>query len=218
MGSFDLWLARRTVGEVLFDSEVANLIRRHYPQAMRLTYGSFSSFFSPFRRSIRDTDCSKRDRIPFLIVFPEKAIPIERQLDRIRFDDQRCVARLRLTSLVPNLGEELSSLPYLIFDVECGGLTEGMAAEESASVFESESRSALTVEEGVALLTHAPNALRRHNIGCAGHLLDECFVPVFGRCPLSGPILTVFGKKSAKPDLGFASCGRRLRFGEALKF
>ena len=98
MGSFDLWLARRTVGEVLFDSEVANLIRRHYPQAMRLTYGSFSSFFSPFRRSIRDTDCSKRDRIPFLIVFPEKAIPIERQLDRIRFDDQRCVARLKLTN------------------------------------------------------------------------------------------------------------------------
>lgn len=215
MGSLELWLARPNAGENFFDFQVANLTKRRYPQSMHLTNGEFFSLLRPLRGSVRETDCSNKGRIPFLIVFPEQVVPLAKQLDRIRFDDRRCVARLRLTDLVPNLDEELPSLPYLVFDVERGGLTKGLTAEESAQVFRNENRSALTVEEGAALLTHAPIALRYNNIGCAGHSIDGCFVPGFGRCPISGPILTVFGKERAKPDLGFASCGRRLRFGEA---
>ncbi len=217
MGGLDLWLARSTAGETFFDSQVANLTKRRYPQSLHLTIGEFLSLLQPLRRRTKEIDCSNKSRIPFLVVFPGKAIPLEKQLDRIRFDDRRCVTKLKLADLVPDLDEELPALPYLALDVERGGLTKGLAAEESVQVFRSENRLALTVEEGAALLTHAPNVLRYHNIGCAGNSLNGCFVPGFGRCPVWGLILTVFGKERAKPDLGFASCGRRLRFGEALR-
>ena len=214
MGGFETWLSQPTEAEKLFDAQVGKLLALRVPHGIciRLTYGHFLAKVQPLRKLVKNIDCSKRtkERIPFLIVLPNSFFPIPRQLARLKIDDVECGVDFRSKYLTPLLDGAIPKFPYLIFDVDMGISIQGKPINECNEIVQRNGRSCLTLEEGIALLTHFPSILRNGNkLVCAGHALGERCVTGFMHSPKTGLVLTGFSKTNACQALSFTSCAGR---------
>jgi hypothetical protein len=61
--------------------------------------------------------------------------------------------------------------PYLLIDVETGFAMKNITPKKCVDTFKAEGRFALTLDEGLALITHFPEVLERHWIDLPGSVL-----------------------------------------------
>ncbi len=214
MGGFVAWLSQPTEAEKLFDAQVERLLALRVPHGIciRLSSDHFKTKVLPLRKLVKDLDCSKRGRskIPFLIVLPNSFFPIPRQLFRLKIYDADCGVDLRSKDLIPLLDGAIPKFPYLIFDVDTGISTQGKPINECSEIIRKDGRSCLTLEEGIALLTHFPLLLRNGNrLVCAGHALGKSYFTGFMYSSKTGLLLTGFSKTSTRQVLSFTSCAGR---------
>jgi hypothetical protein len=120
----------------------------------------------------------EESHIPFLIVVPNAIVPLSYQLERIR----ESINDIHLQHLIkPEWFENAPGLstpdkPYLLLDVETGYAMKNTTPKKSVKIFKNEGRLPLTLDEGIALISHFPEVLESHWVDLPGSVLIHKFV------------------------------------------
>ncbi|THA26090.1 hypothetical protein E4198_16540 [Streptomyces sp. RKND-216] len=156
-----------------FDRQVRTLIDRGYPSLAGVGPEAFAAAVAPLRDRATATT-GLRDiaggLIPFLLVVTRGAAPIEETMPRTTLHRGRLPGFVDHSfepgSLERFVAPEEIELPdgdvYLLLDVERGEEFCGVVPGEAMKTVAERKRTPLTIEEGVALVTHFPEVLAKN--------------------------------------------------------
>jgi len=201
-----------------FDHQVDHLIASGYPGSCEIPPLAFRQRLAPLRATIEDLPpAAWESRIPFVIVVRSTLLPADRAMPLVRLGDRTGFTRMTAADLerfapvdgvvVPAGSDDTA---YLLLDVDTGGSTLDMPPDLAMNRIREHGRSPLTIEEGVAVVTHYPDLLRSRN----------CFSMLGSRC--GDRRVTALWLSAGRPRLGWcwagaahtwlgsASCGARL--------
>lgn len=200
-----------TEAELEFDRQVDALASTGLPDLLDLQDACFRAWLEPLRDVLPAADEATAPGIPFVVVLPE--LPVLDVLGAVH-----TVGGGGFTTMEPDdlarfrpLAElEVPSGPYLLLDVDTGPDTLGHTPAEVLPKITANSRSPLTIAEGLAVLVSDHGVLRSRN----------CFSLLGSRCgDKRVPALWVSARRprlgwcyqGAPHDwLGSASCAGRM--------
>jgi hypothetical protein len=197
---------------------VERLVGLGYPELAGLPEDRFRAALAPLAERLPELDgAESRARIPFVVAFAPGVVPHERVLPLVVLDGRPGFTDVEaddLARFAPIEGLELPAGPaYLVADLDTGGSTLDVTPDDALEAIVGAGRSPLTIEEGIALATHHPTALRTMN----------CFSMLGSRC--GDRRVTALWISKGRPRLGWcwagnphtwlgsASCGARLGAG-----
>lgn len=201
-----------------FDRQVENLIQKGYPGIAGCNGDEFKIKLEPLKEKINELEKFEKEplqgHVPFVIVVKsdwvdgEKAMQLVERKDKMGFsvmdaDD--------IKSFKPIEGIELpGGMAYLAVDIDTGKETLNITPNEAIKTITEDKRSPLTIDEGIALITHHPEILRKNNgfslLGsrCGDRRVTALWIsggkPKLGWCWAGNP----------HTWLGSASCGSRI--------
>ncbi|MFS0558684.1 DUF5701 family protein [Brevibacillus sp. 179-C9.3 HS] len=154
-----------------FERQMTTLIQKGYPEMAGMTADEFTKNLAPLQSLAEALPIQEDDQqeslVPFVLVVKgdwfdgEKAMQaIERQ-KKAGFSvmDAEDISRFK-----PIEGIELpSGMAYLITEVDTGSETRNLAPNDAMPIILEQNRSPLTVEEGIAIVTHFPDLLKKNN-------------------------------------------------------
>jgi hypothetical protein len=187
-----------------FDRQLENLLHRQYPRRAGLTPTEFSRLIEPLKDLLIEPDQPleqpiRPGRIPFVIVSRQELIPADtamRLVERRRKTGSSVIDpdELRRFEPIPTV-EVPDGLVYLLIDIDVGWETRNLSADEALRQIEGRGRSPLTLEEGIALVTHYPDVVD-DTVGF--------FMPGSRR---GGSMLAVLSVSKDRPRLGWWQAG-----------
>lgn len=198
----------------LFDQQVKTLIKNSYPQAADMTEDQFLEYIKPLREKISKIAKVENGYIPFLIVIPKQFVSISKQMSLVKLYDKSGLIELDHNTLQNARRVKILNTPYLIFDVEDGALRQNISPKTCRRQFAKEGRYGLTVEEGIALVTHFPQILENHFIDLPGSHCGfpdshSAGVPHLWLTTKNGPKVACGPADNRSQFWGSASCGSR---------
>jgi hypothetical protein len=201
-----------------FDRQVGILLQKGHPEVAGLTAAEFMKHLDPLRDTVKDlAETDERieaGRIPFVIVVKRDLVPGDDAIQRV---ERRGTAGFSvldpedITRFGPIEGLTLpDGYAYLAVDVDTGKDTVNVTPVDALQQIETRDRSPLTIEEGIAVITHFPEAVAK-NAGfsllgsrCGDRRVPALWIsqgrPKLGWCWAGNP----------HTWLGSASCGRRI--------
>lgn len=179
--------------------QVKTLLDKGYSEAAGMKKSRFLEYVDSI--PLRD-----KFEIGDLVVIPERIVPIHKQMQMLMASE----TYLDLGMLTQADGVETPNIPYLIRDVEDGAAMRNTSPDNCVKQFNEQGRFGLTIEEGIAIITHKPETLNNHYIDLPGFRYGSRWVPDLwldnGRPELS------YGRTDfPRPLHGSASCGSRIR-------
>jgi Family of unknown function (DUF5701) len=164
-----------------FDRQVDHLVASDYPALLGLDEAAFRDGLAPLaavaatqlitrgahqeRTAAPSADSNDGDWVPFVLVIAG-ALPLDEAANRMTLNGR--AARLMLTpEEIPGYRALPSvSLPdataYLLMDIDAGSEFCNVTPESALVTITSRGRSPLTIAEGIALVTHRPDKLRKN--------------------------------------------------------
>jgi hypothetical protein len=190
-----------------FERQVDTLIQKGYPEVAGLSAAELQKQLEPLEESATDLG----DR--FVIVVKSDLVPRDKA---IRLVERRGKAGFsvldpdELERFEPIDGVHLPAGPaYLAVDVDTGRDTLNVTPDDALEAIETDHRSPLTIDEGIALITHHPEAVAKNGgfslpgSRCGDRRVTALWIsegrPKLGWCWAGNP----------HTWLGSASCGRR---------
>ena len=170
--------------EVEFDRQTRTLHDRGYPRLGGITPAELDARLEPLRGPARDAWGSRRDgHLPFVLVVTDVLVPTVEAVARwsVRGKNGWTDMEGELAGYRPIEGVELPADPvYLLVDVETGARTLNVPPNDALPMVRAAGRTPLTIDEGVALVTHHPSVFTEHNAFQAlGSRTDNKRVPSF---------------------------------------
>jgi hypothetical protein len=194
----------------LFSQQLNTIIEKKFHAPTGLSESDFiSRHIMPLKQLLvkndKDTKIDK-SRIPIVVVVPHTIVPLSYQLERIR----ESINDIQLGHLIkPEWFENAKGVstpdkPYLLLDVETGHAMKNTPPKKCVQNFRDAGRFALTVDEGIALISHFPEVLESHWIDLPGSVLIHKFVgeDVMKRGMLSS-LPPAFAKATFVPTLNY---------------
>ncbi|NJO81432.1 MAG: hypothetical protein HC828_00850 [Blastochloris sp.] len=203
-----------------FDRQVENLLQKGYPEAAGISVGEFLKHLNPLKDRVGELEQSEidleRGRLPFVIVFKSDLVATEKAMPLIERKGKQ-----GLTKLYPREPKDFKaidsvSIPsgqaYLLVDIDRGRETINSIPSEALKIITKENRSPLTIDEGVAIVTHYPEFLIKNN----------CFSLLASRYSGDKRVPAIWINREGKSNLGWcwegnphtwlgsASCGSRV--------
>jgi Family of unknown function (DUF5701) len=149
------------------DRQVENLLAKGYPGLAGLSEDEFVEQLAPLRRCLPEVGAENGSQIPFLLAVKSDVVPAERAVPLVELGGKRGVVGMDPTEpseFAAIDGLDVPSAPvYLVVDVDPGGATLNVTPDRALEQIVGAGRSPLTIDEGVALVTHYPDALTRWN-------------------------------------------------------
>ncbi|NJO20959.1 MAG: hypothetical protein HC838_14230 [Spirulinaceae cyanobacterium RM2_2_10] len=201
-----------------FDRQSDNLIEKGYPKIAGLTEAAFSDRVLQLKAKLDVSAILKHSRssgkISFCIVISCSLVSIKDALSLVKREGKS--GFVSMYPVEPDQFQAIESITipkeeiYLLIDFDRGSDTLNVAPQEALKTLMSLGRSPLTIEEGVAILTHYPECLVKNN--CFSLLGSRCGdrrVPalwISEKCPKLGWCW------DGNPHtwLGSASCSKRI--------
>lgn len=184
-----------------FDRQVNNLIAKGYPKAMGITDSDFMETLLPLKQKVEELNVAElnleKGTLPFVIVINSDLVSSEQLMSMTQKDGNQGVTILRphtsnnfKTIEDVNLPE---SIPYLLVNIDRGKENINLPPAEAFKIIKDSNRSPLTINEGIALVTHFPEFLIKNN----------CFSLLASRTGTDQrvPAIWINGKK--EPNLGW---------------
>jgi hypothetical protein len=201
-----------------FDRQAENLIAKGYPAAAGLSVDEFRRYIDPLKAQVNEYSADKRsidgEAYPFVIVVKSALVASD---DAVRFVERESKPAISvmvaeyLSAFKPITEVEIpEDKAYLLMDVDTGTESLNVAPEAALTTILAEERSPLTIDEGIALVTQYPEAVKKnHGFSLAGSRRGDRRVaawwiskgaPKLGWCWAGNP----------HTWLGTASCGGRV--------
>lgn len=152
-----------------FDRQAENLIQKGYPEVAGLTAEEFLEHIEPLKERIKEVPVqgTEAGRIPFVIVVKSDLVATDLTMPLVSlkgkegFIGMHPVEPARFQTIE---GLEIpDGMAYLLGGIDTGKDTLNVTPDDALKIIEKENRSPLTIDEGVALVTHYPEILRTQN-------------------------------------------------------
>ncbi len=200
-----------------FERQVETITGKAYAEAAGMKPDEYRKMFEPLKERIREIAQREKEmkegHIPFVIVIKNDVISGEKAMPLIELDGKKGTSYLEAKTIKEFKTIEGVKIPngqaYLAIDIETGKTTLGKTPDEAIKKIKSENRSPLTLEEGVALITHHPEILKDHYVWAPGSRHGDDLVALlwlFGGRP---KLLWHWAYRSYA-RWGSASCGSRV--------
>jgi hypothetical protein len=194
----------------LFAKQVSTITERKFHISTGLSESDFvNRYIMPLNQLLVENDKDikiEESHIPILIVVPDTVVPLSYQLERIRqnLNDIQLEHIIKPEWFENAKGVSTPDKPYLILDVETGYTMKNTTPKKCVKTFNDEGRFALTVDEGIALISHFPEVLESHWVDLPGSVLIHKFVgeDVMKRGMLSS-LPPAFAKATFVPTLNY---------------
>ncbi len=157
--------------KVEFNIQVQTLLAKGYARLFHQSDDAFKKYLSPLLLRLNNLELKDADfeqgYVPFVLVVKSNLVPTEIAMSLVDKNGKRGV-----TKLFPHKPEDFTAIEYmnipkddiyLITDIDRGKKTLNMSPNEARKQFRREERLPLTIDEGVALVTHYPEFLQRNN-------------------------------------------------------
>lgn len=184
-----------------FDRQLDTLIENNYPKIAKLSVEAFQKNASSLRsklKSLKLTDLDlEKGSIPFVIVVKGDLVPTEKMMELVERDGVNGVTILR-----PNSSKDFKvindvSIPkmkiYLLIDIDRGKQTINLPPKEAIKLIKEAGRSPLTIDEGIAIVTHFPEFLVKNN----------CFSLLASRTGSDQRVPAIWINAKKEPNLGW---------------
>jgi hypothetical protein len=153
---------------VEFERQVDTLLRKAYPQAAGMSEAEFLRQIEPLRaRAAELEDAAQAERIPFVIVIQHELVAAESAITLVERQGKAGFSVIEPSDLRGFHPIEAVTLPagstYLLVDVDTGSATRNVTPNEALKLLQTEQRTPLTIDEGIALITHYPEAVRKNH-------------------------------------------------------
>ena len=149
---------------VEFDRQLAALVDKGYPDLTGLAESDFIALISPLRTTVTDLSASgAQRRIPFVLVVTGARLPREQAFSRVQLKGKAGFTTMEpddLARFAPIVDIELpAATAYVLGDVDTGQDTLDVPPDAAMPTILAAGRSPLTLEEGIAVVTHYPDLL-----------------------------------------------------------
>lgn len=198
-----------------FDRQVDNLLLKGYPELAGLGQDAFLRHIAPLKNRLAELPTSgEASRIAFVIVVSDQLVDRSAAMPLVDLGGKRGFTRMQADDLKRFASVQGVKLPvgsaYLVADIDTGGGTLNVTPDEAIKTIYGENRSPLTIDEGIALVTHYPQVLETHN--CFSILGSRCGDRRVTALWISGgsPRLGWCWAGNPHTWLGSASCGSRV--------
>jgi hypothetical protein len=203
-----------------FDRQIENLLQKGYPEAAGIDRGTFLRHIVPLRERAEELAVSEADlergRLPFVIVIRSALVAAESAIERVERAGKHGFDKMFPRE--PRDFEPIEDvciperMAYLLVDIDRGRETINVTPSEALRVIREQGRSPLTIDEGVAIVTHYPEFLKRNNcysLLASRHSGDRR-VPAIWLTADNRPRLGWCWDGNPHTWLGSASCARRV--------
>jgi hypothetical protein len=214
----DSWMRITVVREDFaseFDRQVATMQRLGYPQIARMSSDAFAQLFVPLRARLTELPPAiVTSAIPFVLVLDRGLVPGEKSMPLVEQEGRRGFVDMNPTQPSAFTPVDDVDVPegaaYLAVDIDTGKGTLNVTPDDALPLITAKGRSPLTIEEGIAVLTHHPGVLRSMNaFSLLGSRRGDKRVPALWTSRGS-PRLGWCWAGNPHTWLGSASCGFRL--------
>jgi Family of unknown function (DUF5701) len=198
-----------------FDRQLENLLAKGYPKLARMTADAFVEQVTQLEQRLAEIPATANgSSIPFVLVVRNDLVRTERAMSQVEVGQKRGVVRMTPTEpseYAPIDGLDLPSvLAYLVVDLDIGQTTLNVTPEDALKTILAHRRSPLTIDEGVAVVTHHPDVLRTRNaFSLLGSRRGDRRVPAIWTSS-GAPRLGWCWAGNPHTWLGSASCSARL--------
>lgn len=200
-----------------FHQQVGRLVALGYPELLGLAEPAFRAALVPLSfhamRATSGAADAALGNVPFVLVISSPLLPVSAILPLVERRGKPAFVRLHPIETEQFKPIEALRLPassaYLLFDVDRGADTRNVAPDAAHQSISALGRSPLTIEEGIAVLTHYPEFLQP----------NHCFYLLASRC--GDKRVPALWLSDGRPKLGWcwagnphtwlgsASCGKR---------
>lgn len=184
-----------------FERQSNILTEKGYPQAAKLSRADFLEHLAPLANSVENLPVNtvnlEEGYIPFVIVVTAGLVPTLQAMAKVERQGKQGVTKLyphEPTDFQPIESVSVPDAPvYLLVDVDRGKTTINKAPNEAMNLITKENRSPLTIDEGVAIVTHYPDFLMRNN----------CFSLLASRHTKDKRVPAIWINSKKHPNLGW---------------
>ena len=153
-----------------FDRQVEHLIQKGYPKAAGVKAKDFLKHIEPLKERIRTVSKrekeAKQGRVPFVIVVKNNLVAGEKAMSLVEREYKKGFTVMDADEIKSFKPLESVRIPtdaaYLVVDIDTGKETLNITPDKALKIIEKGNRSPLTIDEGIALLTHHPEILMRN--------------------------------------------------------
>jgi hypothetical protein len=198
-----------------FDRQVDTVLRKGYPALAGLSDEDFVRQVAPVRdllRVLRPTP--EVGRIPFALVVSHELVCRDRAMSRVENRGRHGETSMEPDDLtrftpIPDLAVPCGPV-YLVVDIETGRDTLNVTPDDALGVIVRQGRSPLTIDEGIAVVTHHPDVFSsKQYFSMLGSRCGDRRVTAIW-CSSGHPRLGWCWAGNPHTWLGSASCGGRV--------
>ncbi len=200
--------------------QINNLLQKGYPQAAGISPEEFLKHLEPLKESINELILPEVDlengQLPFVIVVKSDLVAAEKAMTLVERDGKSGLPKLyprEPQDFQPIAGVRLpNGMVYLLADIDRGKGSINIIPSEAFKRIRSENRSPLTIDEGIAIVTHYPEFLKKNNCYSllASRYSGDKRVPAIWINGDKRPNLGWCWEGNPHTWLGSASCGSRI--------
>jgi Family of unknown function (DUF5701) len=155
--------------------QVDTLVKLGYPKLIGIPQAEFVRRLNPLADIVTTVPIGGSDRIPFVLVPGEGLAPRAEAVGMTAMNGGAGFTSMDdddLKRFVPIAEVEIPADPYLLLDVDTGPDTLDVVPDDALPRVIAAGRSPLTIDEGLALITHFPGILRTKS--CFSLLASRC--------------------------------------------
>lgn len=201
-----------------FERQLETLLSKGYLELLKLTEKAFKKKLEPLKSKLSERSHNEvnleQGKLPFVIVVQSDLLKAEELMSRLNFH-----GKAGIVSMYPRKPEDFKTiegvkipngLAYLLTDIDRGKAFLNLIPETALKAILQENRSPLTINEGIAVLTHYPEFLMKNNCFSllASRFTDQR-VPALWISE-KRPKLGWCWDRNPHTWLGSASCGARV--------
>jgi hypothetical protein len=183
-----------------FDRQLQTLINKNYPKCANLSDDEFTKLLKLFKAklpsTLPDTDLDT-GTLPFVIVITSLLLDSQTAMSSVER-----AGKPGITKLTPNVPEDFQTIEsvvlpnskaYLLLDIDRGKKYLNIRPQDALIDIQSLDRSPLTIDEGIAVVTHYPDFLAKNN----------CFSLLASRVPGNQRVPAIWINGTKHPNLGW---------------
>jgi len=157
--------------EIEFDRQVDTLVGKGYPKRAGMSERSFRKKLMPLKSAVAKINSAKvnleKGTLPFVLVIKSECIPAAAMMKKVVRAGKRGVVAMQPCqpdqfTTIDNV--HIPSGPaYVLVGIDRGKKTLNIRPEDAMKSIRKARRSPLTIDEGIALVTHFPDFLMKNN-------------------------------------------------------